>query len=275
MNLSYILSDLNLDIIGVAETWTHEGIADSEIKLNGFSMYRKDRQSHTRGGGIILYVKEYLTSSLCFENICKDCEAVFCKILPTKNKGQDIYVGLCYKSPSAPLVEISSLFAVIREASLHNAVIMGDFNFPGINWDNFDCDTNGFEFVQLVQDSFLHQHVHTATRGIIYLDLVFSTEEGMVEDLRVQEPLVNSDHSIIIWKTCFKSDIKACTRVARDFHKADYTEINHKLSNTDWDVLFQDLTTEEMWEKFSSLLEEIIESNVPTKLFKQKSFRSG
>ena len=41
-------------------------------------------------------------------------------------------------------------------------------------------------FFDIVQDNFLHQHVRRqATRGANILDLVVSSEENLVEDLRI------------------------------------------------------------------------------------------
>ncbi len=33
----------NLDIIGVTETWLHDGIRDDEICLPGYTLFRQDR----------------------------------------------------------------------------------------------------------------------------------------------------------------------------------------------------------------------------------------
>jgi len=33
------------------------------------------------------------------------------------------------------------LFMVIKEASKHQAVTVGDFNFPGINWNTLEYNT--------------------------------------------------------------------------------------------------------------------------------------
>jgi hypothetical protein len=44
----------NIDIFGVAESWTHELIKDEEISLPGYVMFRKDRDESKRkkrGGG--------------------------------------------------------------------------------------------------------------------------------------------------------------------------------------------------------------------------------
>ncbi len=60
LNKTEELADLaqqkNLDIIGVTETWLHDGIRDDGICLPGYTLFRQDRPSQKKGGGVILYV---------------------------------------------------------------------------------------------------------------------------------------------------------------------------------------------------------------------------
>ena len=73
---------------------------------------------------------------------------------------------------------------------------MGDFDYPSVNLEMLETDTLGEEFIDLVNDCFLIQHVDTPTRDSSVLDLVFSSEDGMVENLHVKEHLGYSDHNI-------------------------------------------------------------------------------
>ena len=75
---------------------------------------------------------------------------------------------------------------------------MGDFNFSDINWNLMQSGSIGKEFMDLIHDQFLTQHVDQATRGENILDLVVSTEPDMVEDLEVLCPIANSDHRAIV-----------------------------------------------------------------------------
>jgi hypothetical protein len=36
---------------------------------------------------------------------------------------------------------------------------MGDFNYPGINWETFESNNHGQAFRDLVMENFLIQHV--------------------------------------------------------------------------------------------------------------------
>ena len=73
----------------------------------------------------------------------------------------------------------------------------GDFNYPSVTWETLETDTQDEEFLDLVNDCYLIQHLNAPTRDSSVLDLVFSSENGMLEVLLVKEHLGNSDHNII------------------------------------------------------------------------------
>jgi hypothetical protein len=70
----------------------------------------------------------------------------WCKILSGTVKGHSLTVSVCYKSPNADHKEVAELFTVIEKAAEDEVLIMGDFNFPGINWDTLDSGTNATKF---------------------------------------------------------------------------------------------------------------------------------
>ena len=124
-----------------------------------------------------------------------ECEAVWAKISLSKNS--HLLVGVCYRSPSSTTEENMLLTKVIETAANNCALIFGDFNYPSIDWGNLDADNSSRYFLNLVTDSFLTQHVSSPTRGSNILNLVFTTEPGMVEEVQVRENLANCDHNIL------------------------------------------------------------------------------
>ena len=92
------------------------------------------------------------------------------------------------------------LTKVIETAANNCALIFGDFNYPSIDWENLDADNSSRYFLNLVTDSFLTQRVSSSTRGSNILDLVLTTDPGMVEEVQVRENLANCDHNILIWE---------------------------------------------------------------------------
>ena len=54
----YFLTELP-DILVLVETWLYGNVLDSELHVDGFQFFRKDRVH--RGGGIITYIKSTIT----------------------------------------------------------------------------------------------------------------------------------------------------------------------------------------------------------------------
>ena len=55
-SLAAIVSDIKPDIIGVTESWATDNITDVEISIPGYTLFRTDRQTDNKGGGVLLYV---------------------------------------------------------------------------------------------------------------------------------------------------------------------------------------------------------------------------
>ena len=63
-----------------------------------------------------------------------------------------------------------------------------------ISTENWERDQ---EFLDLVQDSFLSQHVLESTRGKNILDIVLSSQKEFVDNVKIYEPLGCSYHNQI------------------------------------------------------------------------------
>ena len=70
---------LELDIIGVTESWTDERMADEEIAIDGYEMFRRDRMMDIKGHGVLLYIRSSLkVRGIELENNFP--EQVWCKV---------------------------------------------------------------------------------------------------------------------------------------------------------------------------------------------------
>jgi len=73
------------DIISVTESWATAGIRDAELSV-GFSMYRVDLRV-TRGGVVVLYIKENLRSSTDNKLMSENFEdSVWCSVKTNDKK---------------------------------------------------------------------------------------------------------------------------------------------------------------------------------------------
>ena len=74
----------------------------------------------------------------------------------------------------------------IKEISKRECVIMGDFNHGHIQWKSLESvGRDDQQFLLLIQDCFLTQHVLEPTRGGNVLDLVFSSQNELFDNVKI------------------------------------------------------------------------------------------
>ena len=91
---------------------------------------------------------------------------------------------------------------------------MGDFNHGHIQWKSLES-TGGEDqqFIFLIQDSFLTQHVLEPTREENVFNIVLSSQNELVDNVKIHEPLGNSDHNQIQFDINVKSESKNKKRI--------------------------------------------------------------
>ena len=55
-------SHKGISILGVTESHLSNNVSDTEITIDGYKLYRKDRQSNHRGGGVLVYLADSLSA---------------------------------------------------------------------------------------------------------------------------------------------------------------------------------------------------------------------
>ena len=84
---------------------------------------------------------------------------------------------------------------------------MGDFNHGNIKWDTQQSTwVEDQQFLCLVQDNFLTQHLLEPTRAARVLDIGLSSRKEFVDNVEIQEPLGSSDHNQLHFNINIKSD---------------------------------------------------------------------
>ena len=110
-------------------------------------------------------------------------------------------VGCVYKSPNSTedndKLLLDKLLLTNEIAGDNRLLILGDFNLPNVDWEDWDLRRGARRIEKLmldvVSDCFLYQHVKEDTRfrnmQASSLDLIFTKEEGDVKNVEVLVPL--------------------------------------------------------------------------------------
>ena len=163
---------------------------------------------------------------------------------------QPLLIGCVYRSPSFDFDKTrctqstKSISELILTAFNRNTnlLIAGDFNYKHIDWIN-DCTPPEKDhlahFIKKLQDCHLYQHVTEPTRYReneipSLLDLILSTEEGMVQDLTYLPPLGESDHVCLRFTLPLCQNINITTSREPNVFKTNYQAVKNELSMHNW-----------------------------------------
>uniref|UniRef100_A0A8R1USY3 Endo/exonuclease/phosphatase domain-containing protein n=1 Tax=Pristionchus pacificus TaxID=54126 RepID=A0A8R1USY3_PRIPA len=147
----------------------------------------------------------------------------------------------------------------------HPTVIVGDFNLPEIKWPKTTQHYSGAsaDFIKCCDEIGLVQLILRQTRKDAFLDLLLSNSNSVVQNVEQLPNYGNLDHSAFSFQLLLAPEEQRAKYV-KNFQKADYGKINTLLANIDWNAFFEiKMTVNEMYERFITLLDEIIEKYIP------------
>ncbi len=238
-------------------------------EINGYELFLGD---NTEKRGVALYIKDDIIANE-IHLLTSYEEAVWCEITL---KGQDkLIVGSVYRSPNSGQDNNTELANMLRNIAAQHAshlLIMGDLNFPQIDWINETSPASLNDpntcFLELVRDNFLHQHIKEKTHfrpgcQPSCIDLVFTNEEGMVSGVEHLAPIGASHHQMLKFKfNCYYIH-EAKTRVSYKYDKGDYAKLRAELGNIQWNDILADKSTEEMWNIIEGKLIDSMDNCIP------------
>ena len=126
---------MNPDIILLTETWCNDQITDMFLRIPGYELQtdlRRDREDTRNGigGGLLVYTKAGVTI-MPLDNPTDFNQ--YCTFKVSEGR-EELQVFLVYRSPNSPEAQTEKLAELVGEIR-GRALLIGDFNFPSINWE--------------------------------------------------------------------------------------------------------------------------------------------
>lgn len=272
------------DIVVLTETWLHPGIADAELGLHEYNVFRRDRYNFPDspyGGGVLIAVKNHLKSKLVLSG--ENFEEIYIEV---SELSKNLIVG-CFYAPyvvsECYISHVNSVESLVDKFKNNEFLILGDYNLKETLWFNsgelsdsllIDCwCSNNLvqENAALVMNLFsflgMQQYFPVHCNKGYTLDLAFSTlmenNFSVIDSLDSLVPL-DAHHDQAFFEVCCKP-LCDISRVKNklDYSKADYDAINDKILKINWDVVFEDGSIESNASKFYSVMDRIIAEHVP------------
>lgn len=250
-----------------------------EFNITGYELFGKNVSEESCGRGMLMYVKHGVSYSV-------EEGDDFCEYIKVIIKGEeDILLTAVYRSPNSTIENNNKLLDLLQEIGeqrkMHKIVI-GDFNLPNINWTT--CTTLSGEqfsesFIEKIRDCFFVQHIKDITRcrgsdqGSV-LDLVFTDDDLRVEEIEVNSPLGKSDHACIMFQCDIEPQLRKTKRKVFLYEKGNYSQMKDKL-NIDWNNFLNTSDVDEMWNKFTTKMQEVISECIPCRVIKERKSRKN
>lgn len=252
----------------------------AEFNLEDLNLEMFSNNVEEEGGrGQLLYVSKELNAKRVY--LESRFEEVLCVKVNLQNKDK-LLIMLIYRSPNSTTSNNAMLNDLVEKACKFGAshlLMMGDFNYPGIDWQtSFSDEETEMAFVDKIMDSGLYQHVNEVTRQRgtdepHILDLIISKEDSNIDEVKHLSPLGKGDHSVLTFGYRCYPDIPSKETEIPLYHKANFEKMREEFKRVkeEFDNLSPDIDVEEKWKLFSKRYDTIVEDNTP-KVKKRKVF---
>ncbi|KAK4807115.1 hypothetical protein QYF61_018456 [Mycteria americana] len=147
-------------------------------------------------------------------------------------------LGICYRPPNQGDEANETLLWLLKEVSgQQNLVLMGDFNYPDICWENNTAvHKSSIRFLECIEDCFLLQMLDMLTRNSALLDLLLPNQEDLLDNTTTNGSLGYSNHNIVEFKILL-STLKTSSRTkTMDFRRANFNMLRAQLQGIPWEA---------------------------------------
>ena len=271
------VANANPHVIGVTEVKPKHArfkLSPAELKIYGYNLLHNSLDNGNGERGCALYIRSTMESQCVqFKSDFSDC--VWAKI---NMIGDDtLLIGCMYRSPNSTVEKNAALRKLLVEASnlkYSHLLVMGDFNFPRIDWNSWSTpgrreEDEDARFIESVRDGYPYQHVLQPTRvrgeqKPSLIDLILSNEDGMVSDLEVQSPIGKSDHGVLSFKFhCYNIQLVDAPPKFL-FNKGRYDRMKEDIGKVKWEqVVNEDDHVNKQWKNFSDIIKENMDKHIP------------
>ena len=269
--LLQVVSNEQPDIICITEflpKHTTGTITESELQIPGYTSYTNlnDPECHR---GVLAYIKENLTvNPINFTNHCK--ESLCFEIKSAKSK-KSLLVACIYRSPNSTEnndLQVNNLICELSNSFKKEVVLVGDFNFPEIDWENVSAggSNKSSRFINSIETSLLVQNVNKYTHSrpnqrSTLIDLIFTYAKNDISDIIHMAPLGKSHHNLLKFNYYLEIDTKSNSNYL--FHKGNYNEMRNQLSTINWFNLLNEKSIDDSWNIFQSIIENLVRKFIP------------
>ena len=240
-----LLSDSNLDYLGLSETWLTPTIPSGVINIPGYNICRRDR-THSKGGGVLLYIKNNIQCKQI--DLPKNTlECVGATVILSPEMSFNIVV--LYRPPNENDVFFDNLSAVLKACDNKETLLLGDFNLKWLDKTRrkkLKTISNKFQLTQLITSP---TRITKSSKTL--LDLIFTNKSDHIS--KTYNLITGiSDHNLTsvsrqLCKSRYRTQNKSKGFTQTSFiPKKDLVHLENELKLINWDGITSELNCEQV-----------------------------
>ena len=279
--LRILLSDSNIDVFTVSETWLKKHLVSDLIEIKGYRAYRLDRESGKargkRGGGLLTYINEKHGSSCEFQeelsvsNTNIEAQWTFIHRPHCKN----VVICNAYRPPNGDLQKaLTYLDDCLKTINLFktDVFIVGDLN---VNYKN--KSSPAYKKIKFfAQSNSLTQYIESTTRNTdktnTLLDLALSNSK-FINQAGTLEHFISDHQPIYIVHKKSRDKREKAYFEGRSYRNFDKDLFKAKLSEIDWTEFYELTDPTDAWVFLHAAILGILDQMCPIKSFRIKNYR--
>ena len=273
-SVNQTLSDHQLDVLCLTETWLTDSIDDRILVFPGYRLLRRDRATSSRGGrgaaavrggGVAIIYRESLTATVLSASGSGPFESLWVSV--SGNGRRSATVGVVYRPPSRSVPDaMSELHNQLQSAVSRGKSVfcLGDFNInllrsdgPGVrSYQSVLSDLNLFQLVTTPT----HHH---PTDSLI--DHIITNVPGLESSVTVL-PVPIADHLTVIVRASFRRKRQRPKPfTVRPWDKVQWDAMCLDLLRSDWEPVYIATTFDGKLKAFLNVLISVIDVHCPVK----------
>lgn len=262
-----MLSNINMHVICVSETWLNNTHSDTMVKIPNYTLVRHDRAQpdKKRGGGVAIYVRHDLGFNLLSKSAFgEQFEFIVLEIVTPSDT---IVVGSVYNPPDAPK-DCEKLRCILEGViNYENVVILGDFNLNQLRRD---------ETVRRFHDMLAESSCYVLNSEPTHfgpnhasscIDLIITkNRDKVVLHDQIDVPGI-SHHDLLVIAFAVPAKAKSIAKTLfRDYRRVNLTSLTEELMSLPWDDIYHLPDPNDQVSHFSTLVLHLLNAHVPLKI---------
>ena len=259
---------INFDIICLTETWPDRRTIDDALNLEGYKLFRRDRDGDCHGG-VCVYVKNNVYSRRRIELELPDTECIWVEVTTNHRK---FLLGTFYRPPNAPAATYSLIedsIGLAFDTNIPDILITCDFNLD-IQKDSSNKKVNDlcqqFSLKQLITDPTHYTETSSST-----IDLIFTSNTNNILLSGTGEPFLEQNvryHSPVY--AVLKFHIKPTAVYQRHiclYDRGDFDSMSREIQDYNWDEV-KDNDVDVYAKKLTDHISQLASKYIPNKTIK-------